>query len=80
MSTTTDFMIDKILNLVIIFLRIPGGLRVEDSHQPPSPLPDSDPGVGHCLRQMMETTTVFSTRENAVRCPTEKNKFVIWAR
>ena len=65
----------KILNLVIILLRIPGGLSVEDSYQPPFPLPNSDPGVGDCLRQMMETTTVVRW-PNAVRCPTEKKRFV----
>lgn len=63
------------LNLIIVFLRVPGGLGVEDTHQPPSSLPDSEAGVGHSLRQMMEATTVFS--ENAVRWPTEKNRKVL---
>ena len=56
-----------ILNLIIVFLRVPGGLGVEDTHKPPSPLPDSEAGVGHSLRQMMEATTVLS--ENTVRWP-----------
>ena len=61
-----------ILNLIIVFLRVPGGLGVEDTHQPPSPLPDSEAGVGLSLRQMMEATTVLS--ENTVRWPTVEER------
>ena len=38
---------------------ISGGVMVEDTHQPPSPLPDREARTGGCLREVVESASLI---------------------